>query len=276
MYDIESVIKELKRKTAKPCISLKTALVDTTQFDSKVGGVPYMPNNFEYPHSTTNGEPLRLLAQINFEQMPHLEDFPTKGILQFYIQDDEDSDDMYGLDFDHPTTQDNFRIIYHENVDYTANNTHILPKFKQSTTDNFIVQHECKLIPTLTEQSILLCDDVDFECEFEKAFKSLYPNATDEDFKKFYEDEEETIWDEYENKYDDIIPHTIGGYPFFTQGDPRCVETYQDYTVLLLQLDTDDTSGIMWGDAGVGNFFIKPEDLKKLDFSNVLYYWDCY
>ena len=31
---------------------------------------------------------------------------------------------------------------------------------------------------------------------------------------------------------------------------------------------------IMWGDAGVGHFFIDREALKLLDFSDVLYYWD--
>ena len=30
----------------------------------------------------------------------------------------------------------------------------------------------------------------------------------------------------------------------------------------------------MWGDAGVGHFFIDREALKLLDFSDVLYYWD--
>ena len=32
---------------------------------------------------------------------------------------------------------------------------------------------------------------------------------------------------------------------------------------------------IMWGDSGVGNFFISEEDLKNLNFENVLYNWDC-
>jgi len=44
---------------------------------------------------------------------------------------------------------------------------------------------------------------------------------------------------------------------------------------LLLQLDSDDSIDLMWGDSGVGNFFIKDEDLKNLNFSNVLYNWDC-
>ncbi|MBO7381562.1 MAG: DUF1963 domain-containing protein, partial [Neisseriaceae bacterium] len=37
----------------------------------------------------------------------------------------------------------------------------------------------------------------------------------------------------------------------------------------------DSKNGIMWGDAGVGNFFITADDLKKRDFSRVLYNWDC-
>ena len=33
---------------------------------------------------------------------------------------------------------------------------------------------------------------------------------------------------------------------------------------------------IMWGDCGVCNFFINKDKLKNLDFSDVLYNWDCY
>jgi uncharacterized protein YwqG len=31
----------------------------------------------------------------------------------------------------------------------------------------------------------------------------------------------------------------------------------------------------MFGDVGVANFFITEEDLKKKDFSKVIYNWDC-
>jgi uncharacterized protein YwqG len=30
-----------------------------------------------------------------------------------------------------------------------------------------------------------------------------------------------------------------------------------------------------WADGGVGNFYIRPRDLAKRDFSRVMYYWDC-
>lgn len=76
--------------------------------------------------------------------------------------------------------------------------------------------------------------------------------------------------------------HKLGGYPFFTQADPRQYdENIHDY-VLLFQMDSDydykdgeQGKDIMWGDVGVANFFICPEDLKNKDFSKVLYNWDC-
>ena len=63
------------------------------------------------------------------------------------------------------------------------------------------------------------------------------------------------------------------GYPFFTQYDPR--DTKTKYNTLLFQLDSDNKN-IMWGDFGVGNFFINNKDLENLNFSNVYFTWDCY
>lgn len=67
-----------------------------------------------------------------------------------------------------------------------------------------------------------------------------------------------------------------GGWAYFTQGDPRDDDAPKE---LLLQLDTymdsDSPVQLMWGDCGVGNFFISKEDLARLDFNRVLYTWDC-
>lgn len=41
-------------------------------------------------------KPLMLLAQINFEEMPSLEDFHDKGILQIYIEPEDDR--FFGCD----------------------------------------------------------------------------------------------------------------------------------------------------------------------------------
>jgi len=92
---------------------------------------------------------------------------------------------------------------------------------------------------------------------------------------------EEKYSEEEETKYlTESVHHQIGGYPYFTQDDPReSDEKRKHYDFLLFQLDSDYDSGaddrVMWGDAGVGNFFINSEKLKHLDFSDVLYNWDC-
>ena len=52
------------------------------------------------------------------------------------------------------------------------------------------------------------------------------------------------------------------------------VENHEEYDTLLFQLDSD-FNFVHWGDLGVGNFFIKSDDLKKLKFNDVLYNWDC-
>ena len=45
---------------------------------------------------------------------------------------------------------------------------------------------------------------------------------------------------------------------------------------LLFQLGSSDQFNCMWGDMGVANFFICRDDLKRAEFSSVMYNWDCY
>lgn len=66
--------------------------------------------------------------------------------------------------------------------------------------------------------------------------------------------------------------HRLGGYPYFTQEDPRGYGRLDKEDVLLLQLDSDDH--MTWGDVGVANFFINPRDLAAGDFSKVAFTWD--
>ena len=76
--------------------------------------------------------------------------------------------------------------------------------------------------------------------------------------------------------------HKLFGTPAFCQGDPRetlPAEEMDYYDTLLLQLDSDFNGGdplLLWGDSGVGNFFIHAQALKNSDFSKTLFYWDCY
>ena len=98
----------------------------------------------------------------------------------------------------------------------------------------------------------------------------------------------EAIAREMDNLDDDLIDKLfdaglgtgskLGGYAYFTQEDPRGYERPGEEWVLLFQMDTSDEEDgvwIMWGDCGVGNFFIEPARLAAGDFSRVWYNWDC-
>ncbi len=82
--------------TIQPTVTMQlTANDNLSVWQSKVGGVPYLPLDATYPVDS-NGKPLALLAQLNFAEIPNLPDFPNQGILQFYIA----AVDLYGMNFD--------------------------------------------------------------------------------------------------------------------------------------------------------------------------------
>ena len=64
----------------------------------------------------------------------------------------------------------------------------------------------------------------------------------------------------------------LGGCPYFVQND---YIGFDDDTFLLLQLDIEDECGIMFGDSGNCTFTMSKDDLKKRDFSMVIYDWQC-
>lgn len=263
----------------QPAVRFSIEKTNTSVFDSKIGGVPYFPKNMEYPHGKNNdfkGLPLTLLAQLNFEKIPHIPDFPTKGILQFFIA----ADTLYGMtpEFGNGfTRQDNFRVIYHDNI--ITDETKLLsadeiPKYTGSKEYYLPFAGEYKL--TAHEPEMMTSTAYDFR--FGEVFVKCYNEFADEPIDDIWELDEEISEKlfEIENSPDAVI----GGYPVFTQDDPRFNESLSDCDVLLFELDSvfDKEKGvdILWGDMGTGSFLIPRDKLKMLDFSRVLYNYDCY
>lgn len=242
-------------------ITLKTA-TNLSATRSKVGGYPYFPVGMEYP-TGQNGKPLDFLAQINFGEIPELELYPQSGLVQFFIA----TDDLYGLDFDDPNQQKNYRVIYHANPDQASRES--FPEL-----DN-VRRQVPYLSPKLNNDVFEMIFSIDsgYVPGYSIHFAEYFGKDTWPFFETFGSKE-----DEIAEAYMEIITsqgHKIGGYPFFTQEDPRMYNEEIEDWILLFQLDTD-YDNIMWGDAGVGNFFISKEDLKNLNFANVFYNWDCY
>ena len=265
---IEEFVLNLEALTQREVIRIKLSLADELAVtDSKVGGVPYIPKGGALPRSA-DGKPLFMLAQINCEQLPENNLYPKKGLLQFWIAATDDY--LYGIDFDNPCSNDNKRVLYY-------------PTIGEALPAEAFAEHY-----TFENRYLPFNANLEFALHFTKAIESLSieEKAAErffiEKWNSTFDDETEKIWylpkDVLEQIFkllDKAIGHKIGGYPYFTQVDPR--EENDPHTFLLLQIDSDDIEDkeIIWGDCGVANFFISTEDMANCKFDDVLYNWDC-
>ena len=77
--------KDLLKKTMTPFISIATqSAAPELAWQSKIGGVPYMSSAEEFPVDS-DGKPMFFLAQINCSEFDQVSNFPTKGLLQFFM-----------------------------------------------------------------------------------------------------------------------------------------------------------------------------------------------
>lgn len=202
-----------------------------------------------------NGKPMRLLCAIFCEEFTE-SILPREGVLRFYISCGE----VFGTDFDHPTRQTGFRVLYDREYGHLTEGEdpgpdpqfpvggcyglRCGPAYRQAMPR---VDHRFDDVfyGLLQELGVRIDGDGDIE-----ALEELFSPEG----------------------------HRVGGYPHFTQFDPRERPGLERYDTLLLQVDSMDILDmhIDIGDSGVMNFFIPKEKLDRRDFSDVLFWWDCY
>ncbi|MEN2399865.1 DUF1963 domain-containing protein [Flavobacterium sp. MC2016-06] len=211
---------------------------------SKFLGKPYLPIAVEHPKDKA-GKPMILLAQLNFSEIPTLENYPEKGILQFFISGHEWED------------MEDYKILYHPEIE------------NHQTNFDFLTEELYSDSPVYCEHSLTFSKEEEYggvqDFRFDYNFNGL-------DYWEFEEKLEEPQKKEIEKLFDNE-GHKIGGYAYFTQGDPREYEVKAKNDVLLLQIDTDEE--IMFGDSGVANFFINKDDLINQKFEKAYFTWDC-
>ena len=267
-----AIVDEVKRRTAAPCWRLTLHPEGPCGLlDSKIGGLPYWDLDLPYPVDS-QGNQMTLLAQLNFAQLGTGDPLPRAGMLQFFIG----QDDAFGIDYDEPDRQKNFRVVYHPEPDPALT----LEQIQSLELPTHVEADLCT--PVIREAAFTAEKTVGYmgpgDCRFDALFREVVQAVTGED-----------IGDRHEYQYFDgadrdylydqlsAAGHRLLGYPSFTQYDPR--EPEGPYDTLLFQLDSDmadDRSDlVLWGDCGVGNFFINGEDLLRRDFSRILYNWDC-
>lgn len=270
-----SILDEVNQEFHQSAIAITLKRADELGLtQSKVAGLPYIPIGGEIPVGTENRQ-LSLFAQINCKELPENDLYPKEGILQFWFLDNFDM----GIDYDDLTNQDNFRVIYYETIGEHYSKENLTQMLHPYQEDNPLFKNAQYEMRFKVIESYLNDNSGKFEEEFCSRWNSRYEPKIEYiyELKNIFRDLVEEIWD----KMDTEEPvHRIGGYPTFIQDDPR-YGVYENFETLLLQIDSQFNDEkkeweILFGDAGICNFFIEPERLKALDFSRVMFTMDCH
>lgn len=250
--------RHILQQTVVPTSRIIPFTQKTTLYDSKFSGDPYLPKNRHHPKDS-NGYFMKLLAQINFQgvKLPH---FPTEGILQFFIPYNTD---FHCCDSNEEIWQQNFKVRYYPTLVPIEELVTDFSYMAQYETTNFPIQHEKQLLFQRTDEIVSIMD-------------YRFHTISDTPLSLLFNGDGSNLYDVY-MKHFLGQGHKLGGYPYFTKQDPRQQYPFlKRYDVLLLQIESNDEDGIMWGDCGVANFFINYDDLMRCDFSDILYHWDHY
>lgn len=249
-----------------------TKLENEALEQSKIGGVPFLKSLDDIPVDVKNA-PMMLLAQINLSELPDGQNvFPVnKGLLQFWISG---NDEGYGMGIESLEDIENSKLIFIEDVTTTLTLDDIQSHFSQFDFEETPVSGGAFQIEYALNKQMLSPADYRFQEIAVPIWNEVNPDM-----------EIESIFDGYDGAfeaiYETLLPeqsiHQLGGYPYFTQEEPReFEEDLQVYDQLLLQIDTDEDEGaeIAWGDGGISNILMKSDDLKAMRFDNYIFTWD--
>ncbi|GIV07835.1 MAG: hypothetical protein KatS3mg017_1037 [Fimbriimonadales bacterium] len=229
----------------------------------KIGGVPDMPSEFEWPRR--DNTPLSFLLQINLSAVkPYdLENWlPNSGMLYFFCATDE-------VPWGYPDEREAWRVYY-----YDGDMRRIVSTKPPRDLPHEAQFPEIALAPELT-YTLPACTE-----ELEWIAPEFYQQLTEEEC------------DAYLDLCSDLQPyprHWMLGYHTPIQS-PANIEAIQNMheqpyeqasacaqeMVLLLQLDSDESADMMWGDMGILYFWIHQDDLAGRRFENTWLVQQCY
>lgn len=256
---LRDVIPLLKGRNA-PAILAKSADVGS----SYLGGEVELPSSVPWP--SRNGRPLTLLACIDLEEanMAHRVPWlPASGRLLFFYDIEEQP---WGFD---PKDKGSWSVVLLPNDTVNPTSTSGRVKALPRKPVSFV---KIESIPSYERLRDLTLNDA----------------------------EADQLFDLQEKQYQGGPHHQMGGYPSPVQGDDMELECqlassgvycgnpegYKDPRVailkdgskdwrLLLQFDSDNDLGVMWGDCGKLYFWVREQDSRVGNFENVWLVLQC-
>ncbi|MDR1187623.1 MAG: DUF1963 domain-containing protein [Bifidobacteriaceae bacterium] len=256
--------------TALPSVELTASPGAPGLADTKIGGLPYLAPGQEWPALAGGAPELFLLAQLNLGQLPPVAGLPARGLLQFFVA----GDDTHGMNYRDPAAGSGHTVLFHPDPSIPGAEPGLgsaepparpdLDRAVEYMEVPFTTTEGVRLTGAVTSQP-MPPDDFRFAVTVDRLTQGLpglgslgdSPGGSPEPWAIA------------------ARGHRVGGYARFVHRDPRSDSQFAGFTTLLLQLDSDESAGIVWGDGGACGFFIEPARLAARDFSRVLYGWDC-
>ncbi|MEM9968804.1 MAG: YwqG family protein [Pseudomonadota bacterium] len=278
---LEEVVK-LAYNLAAPAVLCHVSVSDisTGLLDSRLGGWPAWPKGKDLPKDPA-GRPLVFLAQINLDDCPRLPDFPTTGLLQFFIGGGPD--DTFGL-YSEETDEPVFQVIHHEDTD----GLHMQNPYAGFDISELDTPFE-EVAASEEEEAAKFegLYQTGLELTFEAAYlpADISDNRISSDLWSRYQDALAALSQEEAEEIKQVehlalhAPHekanfNVGGHPRFVQGDIRQSDDLPPGSPCLMAVGSLDDI-IMWGDLGQACFLIPKDDLVQKRFDRAVYHWDC-
>ncbi|MGG5736042.1 MULTISPECIES: YwqG family protein [Bacillus cereus group] len=228
-----SHLKEELINTVFPCVKVVPKQEERVAIgSSKMGGVPDLPDSFEYP--MYKGTPLHFIAQFNLSDLQNVRmehNLPKTGMLYFF----------------------SIENYFEEDVDQT--------KAGRVLYYDFPVEQLC--IANETQAKYTQCA-ITFELTY-KLPELFIEDEADSD--RFLQLLEELIPDNYDNHQMFGEPFSVQEEVLYETGEYMGIEPQQ--MTLLFQIDSDHKNcNMVWGELGMLYFCISNEDLKNRCFEN--------
>lgn len=227
--------------------------------ESKVGGVPDVPEDFVWP--VVEDTPLEFICQIKCSDVTQ-QHFPDDGLMLFFVCLSHYSDKVEKRGF--------FRVIY------VAQGRSLSP-----AVPPFI--YKKRLFGLLKPQQFPMIYS-EARLKMTNAISLPDSELLEEDFSKKMDDKDE--WDGYYEVKEQISGERfiqIGGYPDPVQCDGIAQSAAEAFNKgdandwhMILQVFHCQHTNMMWGDAGRLHFYAHAGDIKNLKFDEVWLEFQCH
>ncbi|MFE1177165.1 YwqG family protein [Streptomyces sp. NPDC058773] len=241
----------------------------TDRVVGRLGGLPELPEGEEWPVWEGNG-PLSFITAIDCAGLPSTAPgsaLPPDGTLAFFYFDGQLDDGTALVMPDEPDTWAGARVLYVPADVPTTTRT--APEGIEAYPEVPLTARVESTAPYPGHPSV------------HREFGSLPDGHA-----LWSEGFQDALWDHFRG-----TEHRLGGHPNPVQDavetevargalgtppwdDPRIKDEALRW-VLLAQIDTDHDADMMWGDAGVLYWLIRPEDLAERRFDRAMFTWQC-